>query len=265
VTDAKNICKTSEQLCQESAYSFPYHYLVRSSPDFSISREWAWGLHYAANLEFLKEKISRRCNFDSIVDIGCGDGRFTRELKYIFPETRIAGVDYSKRAINLACALNDGLGIEFSSIDITATDFDSDFEAATLIEVYEHIPPDRCKPFLKGISNILSPGGFLFVTVPHSNIPVSRHHFRHFNSTLLIEEFSEIFDVIETEFLEETSKRIEFLKRMLVNRFFTLNHQRLKNWIFSYFRKNFQIAKSEGSCSRLFLLCQNRKVQESNT
>ncbi|MDC0376153.1 class I SAM-dependent methyltransferase [Pelagibacteraceae bacterium] len=41
----------------------------------------------------------------SIVDVGCGDGRITKELSETFNTKKILGIDYSSKAINLAKAL----------------------------------------------------------------------------------------------------------------------------------------------------------------
>src|SRR5262245_37977053 len=67
------------QTLQEAEYWFPYHYVSQWSPRFSQCFYDSWGIHYISTIEFLLEKLSA-LPFYSIVDIGCGDGRMSREL-----------------------------------------------------------------------------------------------------------------------------------------------------------------------------------------
>ena len=68
-----------QQEVQEEQYQFPYHYIVQFKEDFSISLLFPWGLNYASTMEFLMVKVAEDKKVKSIIDIGCGDGRFTRE------------------------------------------------------------------------------------------------------------------------------------------------------------------------------------------
>ena len=55
------------------------------------------------------------------------------------------------------------------------------FDAATLIEVIEHIPPEECVSVLNKIADVLKPAGTFVLTTPSVNYPNTHaNHYRHF-------------------------------------------------------------------------------------
>lgn len=69
-----------EQQIQEDQYDYPYHYIPRvENGQFSQSQYWSWGMHYLGGIQLILEQIDSY-SFDSLIDVGCGDGRFLREL-----------------------------------------------------------------------------------------------------------------------------------------------------------------------------------------
>ncbi len=106
-----------------------------------------------------------------------------QEIAERFPEKRVCGVDYSERAINLAKGFNPEL--EFLQIDIVKETIDSKYDLLTLIEVFEHIPPEEADNFVKSLHGMMNDNGILLLTVPHKNKRVSAKHYQHFDSALL--------------------------------------------------------------------------------
>jgi len=247
--------KLKQQKVQEDLYAFPYHYCVQFKDNFSLDYLFPWGLNYASTMEFLMLKVAEDTNVTSIIDIGCGDGRFTRELFNKFTDVRVKGLDYSTQSIQLAKALNNDLNIDFYSLNIIENQLSEKFSTATLMEVYEHIEPNLADHFLKGIYNLLEPGGILHLTVPHDNVPVSPHHFRHFNKNKLTSELGKHFEIIEVMPFERISNIRKWLLRIYVNRYFILNHVGIKNKLYKYYKKELFYVSNESQCQRIYVKC----------
>lgn len=204
------------------------------------------------------KKIAETEKVKSIVDIGCGDGRFTRELRKCFPDTRLLGIDYSERSIHFAQLMNLDVGIDFLCANILNDSLPDRFDAATLMEVYEHIEPDLSDQFLQGIHRLLAEDGLLHVTVPHKNVPVSSKHFRHFTVDSLMSELGKHFEILEVVPFEKRGVCRKWLIRFLINRFFILNHKGLKNYLYRYYKKHLFFVKQELECQRIYVKCRKR-------
>lgn len=246
------------QMVQESWYNFPYHYITTLPPNFSVARTYDWHLNYTSAVSFLLEQIALEPEKAAIVDVGCGDGRLTHELAKRFPNARLTGIDYSQQAIRLASALNAGGLINFEARDLIDAPIKADNDVAVLMEVYEHIEPENVGAFLRGVSGNLRPGGVMHLTVPHTNVPLAPHHFRHFDSELLRSEVSVYFDVDVIKPFERLSKKRKWLNRLLINRFFILNHQGLLNRVFNNYMKTMFLCEREDQCQRLYLRATRR-------
>ena len=143
---------------QEDEYDFPYHHIAQYKENFSECVYDTWGINYVSTIEFLL-KILENQEFNSLVDIGCGDGRLTKEISHSFPNRRIVGVDYSKKALLFAKAMYPQG--KFYQLDILHSRLDTTFDLATLIEVLEHIDPTLQGKFIKSLSAILPKNGVL--------------------------------------------------------------------------------------------------------
>ena len=237
------------QKIQNDEYKFPYHYVSQFRNDFTQNFNDTWGINYVSTIEFILDKI-RDEEFDSLIDIGCGEGRLVTELMCDFPDKDICGVDFSEEAIGLAKALNKHGN--YQQIDITRG-AKRNFDIATLIEVFEHIPPEFADDFVKGISNHLKPDGLLYVTVPSSNKAVESKHYRHFTSDSLIACFEVCFDVVEVIPFESNGYRKKIIDKLLTNRFFILNIRRIKNFVYKYYKNRLFFVEKEDKCNRIFV------------
>jgi len=251
---------SKEQQVQDNFYEFPYHYCVRFKEHFSMVYLFDWGLNYATAVELLLEKIALNKSVKSIIDIGCGEGRLSRELSLKFPNIKVTGVDYSKKPIQLAKALNNELNIEFIAANIIEDKLPKKYDVATLMEVYEHIEQKNAEQFLKGISNVLVDDGILHLTVPHENVPVAPHHFRHFSIKTLTTELEKYFEIIEIIPFEKISFRRKWLMRIFANRFFILNNKKWNTWLYNYYKKKMFYVNEESQCQRIYVQCKKRSV-----
>lgn len=239
----------NEQKIQEEEYSFPYHYIPSYTKNFTQTVNWTWGIKYISAIEFVIDKINQESH-GSIIDIGCGDGRLTKELSEKLPNIKITGIDYSLRAINIARALNPTL--DFKNIDIIKQEISEKYDVATLIEVFEHIPVDQHEKFVKSVASLIQPDGLLYLTVPHKNKPLNPKHFKHFDSKSIKEHFEEYFEVKEIIFIDKKTKLNKIISLILTNKLFILNNQKIKNILY-YIYKKLCLITQEDKCLRLFV------------
>jgi 2-polyprenyl-3-methyl-5-hydroxy-6-metoxy-1,4-benzoquinol methylase len=241
---------SQEQMCQELQYNIPYHYITQYSKNFCPYYFDSWGINYVSTIEFMLGQISK-LSIKSFIDIGCGDGRFTREVAQAFPCIQVNGVDYSSRSIALATAMNTGLN--FHVCDITKWEPDTLFDCANLMEVFEHIPLTIAKEFIKGVYKVLKPGGILFLTVPHLNEPVHAHHFRHFNIDTLKKEWEPFFDIVQIFGFERKGCLRHIISHCLYNRLFILRNRRLLNLLYTLYKRHLFFVKDETQAQRIFM------------
>jgi len=168
---------SAEQAAQEAEYEFPYHYIPRlEGGNFSQVRKLRWGYEYLSYLRFVLARLER-VEFDSLLDVGCGEGRFLREASRRFPGKRLLGIDFSARAIEYARLLNPGL--DFAREDIAGgAESPERFDVVTLIETLEHVPTAESGAFVSGLRRRVRDGGMLVVTAPSMNIKLSPKHYR---------------------------------------------------------------------------------------
>ncbi len=118
--------------------------------------------HSSAQLNWARELIQKLAlnGSESVLDVGCGDGKITAELARMLPHGLVQGIDNSKEMIQLAkesfpsqkfsnldFAIMDALNIQYND------QFDLVFSNAALHWIQGH------QPVLTGISNALKPGG----------------------------------------------------------------------------------------------------------
>ena len=232
-----------EQVVQAEQYEFPYHYLpVYGQANSRFSRYWGWAPSYLATMRIIHRWIDtiatnkpgwRHC------DIGCGDGALIYHLSRVARNRDIdwLGVDYDERAIEWAKMLNGG-NTEFVAGDI-CDQAEDQFDSASLVEVAEHVPPDDLKRFVQGIAATLKPGGRLLVTVPHANRPVQKKHFQHFNFDKALATFQPEFEVESIKGFERLTKIEKWVRRLLVNRTYTVNHPIAVNAVLSPLQRTY--------------------------
>jgi SAM-dependent methyltransferase len=251
----------SQARAQEAEYAFPYHYIpALKGAKFSSTRHWDWGFRYLGGMQLALDQLAK-IEFTTLVDIGCGDGRFLREVAQACPGKQLLGIDASERAIRLAQALNPEL--DYRAGDITQGILPPALDAATLIEVIEHIPPPALPDFLATVAAALKPGGHLLITVPHRNKPLIEKHYQHFSGeqlqALLAPHFEDLrlipFDVsprgrpllwLTEQFLGAKGKWFLFTNARVLYRFYRL-----------YLRR-YLYAKSERDCERIAVVARRR-------
>lgn len=239
---------------QDLAYNFPYHYLPDLTTDgvVHLHRSLAWGLEYLTYMSYVRDKVVA-LKPRSVLDVGCGDGRLLHMLDGSVPVR--AGVDLSARAIAFARAFNpDAKLFDCSVADVPAT-----FELLTCVETLEHVSDSEIADFLSGMHGKLAPRGALIICVPTVVRPVIEKHWRHYTLELCEAHLAPYFSIQEAVWLFRCGVLTNLLNRLLQNRWFVLEHRRLKRALWSFHRRwSFFASKTDGS--HLVAVC--RRVQD---
>lgn len=164
---------------QSSQYNYPYHYIPWFDEKNAGVRYklLGWGLEYLCYQEHIK-RIVEYLAPQSIIDVGCGDGRFLGSLGDV---TKRIGIDMEPRAIALAKALNSD--IDFMCVDIKKITELSD--VAVAIEVLEHVPDEQVQEFIASLFSVVKKGGYIVISVPSVVLPLNKKHYRHYTEDLL--------------------------------------------------------------------------------
>jgi SAM-dependent methyltransferase len=237
---------------QEEQYIFPYHYLDLES-DF---QKLVCSTEYLDLLHIVKNVISP-FNKQTILDVGCGDGRLCYEIKK--ENCKISGVDYSERAISFARAFNPE--IDFFVQDIKRLNFPVKFDVVILMETLEHFIPSEIPIVLSNLSNVLREDGKLIITVPSKNMLLNKKHYQHFTAESLAETVNPYFRVIKINGHEKISyhKKIFMFLRKIGHLIYPFRNKIFlvkKFFIFmnNYYKKNLSTGRPE-ECNGLIAIC----------
>jgi ubiquinone/menaquinone biosynthesis C-methylase UbiE len=158
---------------QEKLYYFPYHWMMRGY--LRVSME----LRNKIVMKFLERNPGKM-----ILDLGCGDGYFTGQLKSKFSDTLVVGADYYLRALRFARIMTNDA--PFVANSASSLGFKKEtFDAIFLLDVIEHLSRDDRKQALDQVVWALKPGGVVIVTVPSDRLPVIPMHYNHFSPSTL--------------------------------------------------------------------------------
>lgn len=120
-------------------------------------------LPLSSNAKAAAELLAGRSG--AALDVGCGEGKFTRSLTGIF--SKVAGIDVKQKVIDRArvAAAAEGKDVEFAVADGQAMPFpDSSFDTVAISNSLHHIP-DPGKGLAEA-ARVLKPGGVLYVMEP---------------------------------------------------------------------------------------------------
>ncbi len=142
---------------------------------------------YACKLEALQRALSalglRRDQRWSVLDAGCGQGRFARFYRDAYPLSAYLGVDISERAVqHLRTTIT---GAEFQVADLCDWN-DPDGRTFDIIQSFEvlHLilDDDAMRCALAGLGRHLSPRGALLVTAARPEETVQRSDYLRYRS-----------------------------------------------------------------------------------
>jgi ubiquinone/menaquinone biosynthesis C-methylase UbiE len=101
------------------------------------------------------------CPGGRLVDIGCGTGRFLREIKTNYPRLHVAGIDLSPHYLALARrSLASWSRVRLIEGAAEAMPFaDHEFDAAIAIYLFHELPPPVRRAVAGEVARIVKPGG----------------------------------------------------------------------------------------------------------
>jgi SAM-dependent methyltransferase len=233
---------------QEDRYRFPYHHLPRLNGEgFRQTAHLRWGYVYLANLRFVLHLVAE-LEPRSLLDVGCGDGRFLLEARRRFPRTELLGVDPSARAIALARGM-DPQG-EYLCGKLDDPELDSrTFDAITLLEVLEHIPPKELARFRGSLLRRLEPGGRVIVTVPSLNVPLAPKHYRHFDLAGLSDALGNELQLEQSRFLNRRSHLVRVVDRLLTNHLYVVRAPGILLSLFRLYERRWALASERSGAT----------------
>jgi len=119
---------------------------------------------FSRHLRRIIKEIIRPLEFESILDVGCGQGSFLAELKTEFPSIKPYGIDRSRSAVELASERVPGG--HFSVFDITEYALEEKCDLVVCSEVLEHIPDD-----ITALQNLRKmTGKYLLISTPQGRM-----------------------------------------------------------------------------------------------
>lgn len=126
----------------------------------------------SGNLRHIAIQSSKR-----LLDVGCNTGKFIRLAKKLGMD--VTGIEPRDYAASAAKA--NGLNVFNGTLEDFATQSNEKFDIITANQVIEHVP----NPIetLSTMRDLLSPSGYIWISVPNAGYPLARSLMGHWHST----------------------------------------------------------------------------------
>jgi len=145
--------------------SEPVLSVIRAYDD-PIVRAYCWGRFWILRQRFLDEVGQYLPRQGRVLDLGCGFGLFSLYYASVLPGIAIDGIDLNPRRIAMARKAAERLGLTNARYEVgNATDFRGGrlYDAAYMLDIVHHIPPDTVRPLLEQMAKSLPVGARLLV------------------------------------------------------------------------------------------------------
>ena len=135
--------------------------------DDRVVRGYCWGRFWILRQRFLDEIGQYLPERGRVLDVGCGFGLFSLYYASVRPALRLEGLDKNPRRIEMARRAAARLGLANVSYRVgDATDFrggEELYDAAYMLDIVHHIPPDTVAPLVEQLAKVLPAGGRLLI------------------------------------------------------------------------------------------------------
>jgi SAM-dependent methyltransferase len=236
---------------QESQYQFPYHYLphLDESGVGRRMRIYDWGYEYLVYMYYTLEYVNR-LNPASVLDVGCGDGRFSGMLS---PAVKRVGVDLSAKAIAYARAFHEDVEFQCGSVDSLSEQFD----VVAAIQVLEHVPDGEVAEFLQQLAARARTGGHVIIVVPTVNLPLHPKHYRHYSLDVFQDQLQRSgapLKLVESKYLCGSNMVSTFFYRWNHNLWWLFEVGPVRRFFWRTFNDRLKLSSPEKSRNVLFCL-----------
>jgi len=138
----------------------------------------------------LKNKINKFCkNFNKALDIGCGNGRYTKEFAKIFDE--VIGIDLSKKQIKKNQKENELSNIKYLNENFIDADNDKlpKFDFIFVGDIFMYTSDNDVKKVFKSLLNLLNQDGILIIRESSMDIGFENYKSRNYVAYYRNKEF----------------------------------------------------------------------------
>jgi 2-polyprenyl-3-methyl-5-hydroxy-6-metoxy-1,4-benzoquinol methylase len=139
--------------------------IVRAYDD-PVVRAYCWGRFAILRQRFLDEIGQYLPPTGTVLDIGCGFGLFSLYYASTGASRIVRGVDMNPRRIAMARRAATRLRLDnviYEQGDARHFKGDSEVQAAYMLDIVHHVPPDAVPPLLRQLHRSVMPGGMLLV------------------------------------------------------------------------------------------------------
>jgi len=135
--------------------------------DDRVVRAYCWGRFWILRQRFLDEIGQYLPERGRVLDVGCGFGLFSLYYASVRPGLRLEGLDKNARRIDMARRAAARLGLANATYRVgDATGFrggEAPYDAAYMLDIVHHIPPDTVAPLVEQLAKVLPAGGRLLI------------------------------------------------------------------------------------------------------